>query len=122
MSPDTVVSRRTEPVRASVTTTSRDTIRSRGTQTVRVPGQPTDTLVNPTTSTETGGPSTFATITRAGLTASAIAANTAIAAAANANRLGQNPLCELADDGFEPLAIRHSISEQSDGNERAAGG
>ena len=50
VSPDTVVSRRTGPVRASVTTTSRDRTRSRGTQLVRVSGQATDAWVNPTTS------------------------------------------------------------------------
>jgi len=87
VSPDTVVSLRTEPVRVSVTTTCRDRTRSSGTQMVRVPGQPTEAWVNPTTSIETGGPSTFATITRAGLTTRAITANTAIAAAARANRL-----------------------------------
>jgi hypothetical protein len=87
VSPDTVVFRRTEPVLASVTTTSREMTRRSGTQIVRVSGHPTVTCVNPTTSTETGGPSTFATITRAGLTARAITASRAIAATAMADRL-----------------------------------
>ena len=67
MSPETLSRRRIEPSRLLVTTTSRGIRRKNGTQIVWVFGHGTDMCATPTTSTDTGGPSTFATITRAGL-------------------------------------------------------
>ena len=121
MSLETLVLRRTNPVRVSVTTTSRGITRRSGTQIVCVPGHATDTRAKPTTSTDTVGPSTFATITRAGLSENAAARTIRNRTTASTTRRLLISRLSLAasvwTDTMRLTAISYIEPPKSDGNE-----